>query len=48
LQKLNDQPINQLSLTANIPISQLTVLLFQLEMKGLLKLLAGGSYHLYV
>ncbi|WP_019187599.1 DNA-processing protein DprA [Prevotella conceptionensis] len=48
LQKLNDQPINQLSLTANIPISQLTVLLFQLEMKGILKLLAGGSYHLYV
>ena len=48
LQKLNDQPINQLSITANIPISQLTVLLFQLEMKGLLKLLAGGSYHLYV
>ena len=48
LQKRNDQPINQLSLTANIPISQLTVLLFQLEMKGILKLLAGGSYHLYV
>jgi len=48
LQKLNDQPINQLSITANIPISQLTVLLFQLEMKGILKLLAGGSYHLYV
>lgn len=48
LKKLNDQPINQLSITANIPISQLTVLLFQLEMKGILKLLAGGSYHLYV
>ena len=48
LQKLNDQPINQLSITANTPISQLTVLLFQLEMKGILKLLAGGSYHLYV
>ena len=48
LQKLNDQPINQLSITANIPISRLTMLLFQLEMKGILKLLAGGSYHLYV
>ena len=48
LEKQNDQAINQLSLTANIPISRLTVLLFQLEMKGILKLLAGGSYHLYV
>jgi len=47
LEKLNDQAINQLSLTANIHISRLTVLLFQLEMKGLLKLLAGGCYHLY-
>ena len=47
LEKQNDQAINQLSLTANIHISRLTVLLFQLEMKGLLKLLAGGCYHLY-
>ena len=47
LERLNDQAINQLSLTANIPISRLTVLLFQLEMKGILKLLAGGCYHLY-
>lgn len=47
LEKQNDQAINQLSLTANIPISRLTVLLFQLEMKGILKLLAGGCYHLY-
>lgn len=47
LQSLNDQPISQLSLSANIPISRLTVVLFQLEMKGMLKLLAGGCYHLY-
>lgn len=47
LQRLNDQPISQLSLSANIPISRLTVVLFQLEMKGMLKLLAGGCYHLY-
>lgn len=47
LQKLNDQPISQLSVTANIPISRLTALLFQLEMKGVIKLLAGGSYHLF-
>jgi len=47
LEKQNNQAINQLSLTANIPISRLTVLLFQLEMKGILKLLAGGCYHLY-
>jgi len=30
----------------NIPIGQLTALLFQLEMKGVVKALAGGSYHL--
>lgn len=47
LQSLNDQPISRLSLSANIPISRLTVVLFQLEMKGMLKLLAGGCYHLY-
>lgn len=47
LQSLNDQPISQLSLSSNIPISRLTVVLFQLEMKGMLKLLAGGCYHLY-
>lgn len=47
LQSLNDQPISQLSLSANIPISRLTVVLFQLEMKGMIKLLAGGCYHLY-
>ena len=47
LQSLNDQPISQLSLSANISISRLTVVLFQLEMKGMLKLLAGGCYHLY-
>lgn len=47
LQSLNDQPISQLSLSANIPISRLTVVLFQLEMKGMLKLLVGGCYHLY-
>lgn len=47
LQSLNDQPISQLSLSANIPISRLTVVLFLLEMKGMLKLLAGGCYHLY-
>ena len=43
LQSLNDQPISQLSLSANIPISRLTVVLFQLEMKGMLKLLADAT-----
>lgn len=46
LQKHNDLQINMLSVQAGIPISHLTSLLFQLEMKGVIKMLAGGTYHL--
>ncbi len=46
LQKSNDQQINVLTVRTNIPIAQLTSLLFQLEMKGVIKMLAGGVYHL--
>jgi DNA processing protein len=41
-----DMQPNVLSLQANIPIGSLTALLFKLEMKGIVRQLAGGSYHL--
>lgn len=46
LQQANDLQINILSVKTSIPIGQLTALLFQLEMKGIVKPLAGGMYHL--
>ena len=46
LSRNNDLQINILSVQANIAIGRLTALLFQLEMKGVTKTLAGGMYHL--
>ena len=46
LQAHNDLQINMLAVQANIPIGKLTALLFSLEMKGVIKALAGGTYHL--
>ena len=46
LQQTNDLQLNILSVKTGIPISQITALLFQLEMKGVVKALAGGMYHL--
>jgi DNA processing protein len=46
LSKTGDLQLNMLSVKANVPIGQLTALLFQLEMKGVVKGLAGGTYHL--
>ena len=46
LQQTNDLQLNILSVKTGIPIGQLTALLFQLEMKGVVKALAGGMYHL--
>ena len=46
LQQTNDLQLNILSVKTNIPIGQLTALLFQLEMKGVVKPHAGGTYHL--
>lgn len=46
LAKTNDLQINILSVKANICIGKLTALLFTLEMKGVVKTLAGGMYHL--
>ena len=42
----NDQQINRLTVTTNIPISRLSALLFELEMKGILRSVVGGKYHL--
>ena len=46
LQQTNDLQLNVLSVKSGIPIGQLTALLFQLEMKGVVRPLAGGMYHL--
>lgn len=46
LQQTNDLQLNMLSVKTNLPIGQLTALLFSLEMKGVVKPLAGGTYHL--
>jgi len=46
LLKTNDLQLNLISVKTNIPIGQLTALLFSLEMKGVVRPLAGGTYHL--
>ena len=46
LQQTNDLQLNVLSVKCNIPIGQLTALLFSLEMKGVVKPMAGGIWHL--
>lgn len=46
LSKNNDLQINLLSVQSGITISRLTALLFEMEMKGLLRTMAGGCYHL--
>lgn len=46
LQDTNDLQLNILSVKSSIPIGRLTSILFQLEMKGVIKPLAGGMYHL--
>ena len=46
LRKNNDLQINMLSVQAGVPIAKLSAILFTLEMKGVLKALPGGIYHL--
>lgn len=41
-----DLPLNTISIQSGIPIQHTNALLFQLEMKGVIRLLAGGIYHL--
>jgi len=38
--------MNMLVIEANIPINRMSALLFELEMKGIVRALAGGMYRL--
>ena len=46
LQQTNGLQLNIITVKTGIPIGRLTALLFQLEMKGVVKPMAGGMYHL--
>lgn len=46
LQQQNDQQINMLSVRTNLSMARLMALLFELEMKGIIRTMAGGCYHL--
>ena len=46
LKKTNDLQINILAVQCGMPVSRLSATLFELEMKGVVKTLAGGTYHL--
>ena len=46
LGKLGDLQINALMVQANIPINKISAILFELEMKGVIRVLAGGVYQL--
>ena len=46
LDQEGDLQQNILSVKTNLPIGKLTATLFQLEMKGVVRPLAGGNYHL--
>ena len=46
LKSNNDLNLNILSVQAGMSVSRLTAVLFELEMKGVVRSLAGGTYHL--
>lgn len=46
LKESNDLQLNIITVKTGIPIGRLTALLFQLEMKGVVRPMAGGMYHL--
>lgn len=46
LQEKGDQQINSIVIHTDIPINRLNAILFELEMKGVLRVLAGGVYQL--
>ena len=46
LRKTNDLQMNFISVQTNIAVGTLTAVLFQLEMKGIVRAMAGGTYHL--
>ncbi len=43
---VDGKQINQLVVESNIPVARVSAILFELEMKGVVRLMAGGSYHL--
>ena len=48
LTKSNALQLNQLSVKTGIPIGDITSILFQMEMMGVVKPMAGGNYHLFL
>lgn len=46
LSETNDQQLNALTVATSLPVSRLSSLLFELELKGMVRPLAGGTYHL--
>ena len=46
LQRNGDLQINSLIVEANIPVNKMSEILFELEMKGVIRTLAGGVYQL--
>lgn len=46
LEKLGNLQINSLVVEADIPVNKMTALLFELEMKGVIRVLTGGMYQL--
>ena len=46
LQQNNDLQMNILVVKTGIPVASLTAILFEMEMKGIVKTMAGGVYHL--
>lgn len=46
LQKEGSMQINALVVASNIPVNKLNAILFELEMKGVIRVLAGGVYQL--
>ncbi|MDD7318405.1 MAG: DNA-processing protein DprA [Prevotella sp.] len=46
LQRQNDMQMNMISVKTDITIARLTAILFEMELKGVVKPLAGGAYHL--
>ena len=46
LSKNNDLQINTLAIQSDTPVARLSAILFELEMKGVVQTMAGGTYHL--
>jgi DNA processing protein len=46
LKNVDDKHVNQIAIDANIPYARVSMLLFDLEMNGLVKALGGARYRL--